>query len=787
MSKNYDNIFEQFSNSLVDDNELKTTLSRKNKDYIERTIEQELKQKYFGEGWELVKDNKTTSRIKKIKSHDVLFEDKVWSILARMGFETLNADSNLKLPYLKDNTIPGRQIDVFAADSETILVVECKSSMEMQKKSLQTIINDFETIKRGSLSFLKEFFGNNRKVKFILATHNIIINDNDRKRLIDLQIEHFNQDDISYYEQLTSYLGQAAKYQLLGRLFKNQEIPELKNKVPAIKGKMGKHTFFSFSLEPDTLLKISYILHNTVTTEESDGAYQRMVSKTRLKEIEHFLNNEGYFPNSIIINVVTPKENPLYFDNVKGIHDSTISDLCILHLPKCYQSAFIIDGQHRLYGYSNTEWKFKNSIPVVAFENLPIDEQVKMFVDINHKQRSVSKNLLTTIMADLKWGSSIYNEALFAVQSKLLQRLGERDESPLYRRVIVGENKKSDLACITLDYIISYGFNKSNFFARVNKNKLISTGPLWVDDYSLMLTKAYEYFTIVLDYVKTETIDNWQRGSNEGGFISMNVGIMAIIRICDSILAHLIQNEELEAQLTSSQELAQLTIKYITPITDLVKTISGQKARDFRNAGTGGVGRENVVREFQKTINLRFSNFDPAGLKDWIRDNSGIYNQESKVFVDNIQLSIRDYLFDELKNQFGERWWYDGVPKETQKRSAAEAIERGNNEPHWHFVYLLDYLKIITSNWPIFKDAFSDPNKEVYQGTTYGSSQKEKATHWFSKLNDIRTKVSHPERAAVTESEYKFLEQLNTWLMPNITQQAEKESVFIDESYEEED
>jgi DNA sulfur modification protein DndB len=777
---------DDFNNSLVEGADIKTILSKKKKTYVEKSIEQELKSKYFEEGWELIRDNTSTSRIKKSKSHDVLFEDKVWTILAQMGFNTLNANSNLKLPYAKDPTIPGRQIDVFAADEETILIIECKSSVDLKPKSLQTVINDFETIKRGSISFLKEFFGSKRKIKFILATNNIILNDNDRKRLIEHQIEYFNQDDINYFDQLTTYLGQAAKYQLLGRLFKNQEIPELKNKVPAIKGKMGGYTFYSFSIEPDTLLKLSYILHSTVTSEESEGAYQRMVSKSRLKEIEVFLNSNGFFPNSIIVNVITQKENPLYSDPIKANHDSNISDLCVLHLPKSYQSAFIIDGQHRLYGYSNTDWKYKNSIPVVAFENLPIETQVKMFVDINHKQKSVSKNLLTTIMADLKWGSPIYNDALFAVKSKLLQRLGERDDSPLYRRVIVGENKKSDLTCITLDYIISYGFNKSSYFAKTQKNKLVSTGPLWVDNYVDMLNKSYQYFKHVFEYVKNENTEVWQRGNNEGGFISMNVGIMSIVRICDSILNHLIQNEELEPQLTDAKDLADLTIKYLTPVTDLIKTLNNQKIKDFRNAGTGGVGRENVVREFQKTIHERFKNFEPKGLLEWVRDNSGRFNNDAKLIVDKIQLEIRDNLFSELKNEFDDRWWYDGVPKETQKRSAAEAIEKGSTEPHWHFVYLLDYLKIITSNWSLFKDNYSDPDKEVYKGTAYGSSQKEKATHWFSTLNEIRKKVSHPERAAVTESEYKFLIKLSSWLLQNISDQENQITEDIIEEYDDE-
>ena len=772
---------EEFSNSLIQENELKSALRRKKKTFIEKPISQEEKEKYFEDGWELIRDNATTSRIKKSKAHSVLFEDRVWVILAQMGFKLMNSDSYLKLPYSKDPSIPGRQIDVLAADEETILVIECKSSEEIKKKSLQTIINDFETIKRGSLPFLRDFFDDKKKVKFILATNNILLNDNDRSRLSDHQIEHFNQDDINYFAQLTNYLGQAAKYQLLGRLFKNKEIPELKNKVPAIRGKMGSHTYYSFSIEPDTLLKLSYIMHSTVTSEENEGAYQRMVNKTRLNEIDTFLTKGGYFPNSIIINVVTQKEKPLYADEVKGSHDSAISELCVLHLPRNYQSAFIIDGQHRLYGYANNDWKYKNSIPVVAFENLPIEDQVKMFVDINHKQKSVSKNLLTTIMADLKWSSPIYNDAIFAVQSKLLQRLGEQDKSALYRRIIIGENKKSETTCITLDYPISYGLKKTDLFAKIQKNKLISTGAFWVDNYSEMVDKSFDFFQEIFTYFKEECSEMWKRGSSEGGLISMNVGIMAIIRISDSILTHLTAKEELEPQLTSSKKLAELTIHFMSPITEYINTLSSEKIKGFRNAGTGNVGRENVVREFQRVINTRFSQFDPEGLKDWIRDNSGRYNQDSKITVDKIQLEIRDSLFNNLKDEFDDRWWYDGVPKETQKRAAAEAIERGSKEPHWNFVHLLDYYKIVLFNWTLFKEFYSDPNKKVYEGQQYGKSLKEKATHWFSTLNSIRIKVSHPERAKVTEQEFLFLRNLENWLLPNLGVETEEPAELDDE------
>lgn len=82
--------------------------------------------------------------------------------------------------------------------------------------------------------------------------------------------------------------------------------------------------------------------------------------------------------------------------------EGSISKLGILHLPKRYRSAYIIDGQHRLYGYSDSPYAKTNSIPVVAFVDLDRQEQIKLFMDINENQKSVPKTLRVTLNADIK-------------------------------------------------------------------------------------------------------------------------------------------------------------------------------------------------------------------------------------------------------------------------------------------------------------------------------------------------------------------------------------------------
>lgn len=761
-----DEQLEIFKSNLIHENEIKSALKTRNRSYDQLTIKKQLLTEYEENGWTKVKDNKDSLVIRKPKSHDKAFEDRTWSCLAKMGFDQMNGPTTLKLIYSSQLNIPGRQLDVFACDRETILIIECKSSEELKKKNMQTIINDFITIKSGSGIFLQKlFYLEKRKIKFILATNNLILSDIDKERLKAENIEHFNQDDIDYYEQLNDRLGQASKYQLLGRLFKNQEIPQLENRVPAIKGKMGGYTYYSFSLEPEKLLKIGYILHRTETNTDDDG-YQRMVSKTRLKEIENFLDNDneenqGFFPNSIIINISTSKEEPLNFDRLTSTHDSNIAEPVILHLPKKFHSAFIIDGQHRLYGYANSKWKFKNSIPVVAFENLPPEKQVELFVQINSKQKPVPKTVLIPIAADLMWNSDKPKDALNSLKAKLIQRLGEKDNSPLYKRIQLNENPRTEITCITQEYIISNALNKSNYFPKYQKTNIVSLGHLYVDPkqegYSKMLDKCYLFFKTLFDYVEQNLNSQWRIGNGEGGFISTNIGILLIIRITDNILDHIIEKENFNPVNTNYETIANKTFKFLDIIINYISTLDHQKIKQIRSMSASATGTENLVREFQKRIYDSITEFNPKGLEQWIKDNSGEFNENSKEITERLEFAIRENIFMTLKMSYNDRWWLDGVSKEIQKKAAVTAIEKGNEEPHENFLFLLDYKTIIEKNWNLFKDIFADP--EFKTG-------KDNQLKWFDQLNEIRNKVSHPGRAKVAEAE--FLTKLDEWLYEQI-------------------
>ena len=71
-------------------------------------------------------------------------------------------------------------------------------------------------------------------------------------------------------------------------------------------------------------------------------------------------------------------------------------------------------------------------------------EQLRLFMEINENQKAVSKNLKNTLDADLKWNSSNLRERAEGLKKQLALDLGDEIRSPLYGRVLVGEDERSD-------------------------------------------------------------------------------------------------------------------------------------------------------------------------------------------------------------------------------------------------------------------------------------------------------------------------------------------------------
>jgi DNA sulfur modification protein DndB len=420
--------------------------------------------KFTQEEWTVHKRTQAHLWMKKLKLPEVLLEDRVWCLLYRMGYPRLSGPK-FSVP-LESGTSgsDAKRISVMAIDDETAIVVECRARQTRGRRSLQKEIEEFEGCKRKISSAIRNSSakGFNPKIVWMLATSNIIWAEKDVERAEAANIRLIAENEIQYFEAFVAHIGTAGRYQFLAEFLEGQEIPNLQNvRVPAVKGRFGAHTYYSFVVSARHLLKIAFVNHQALNHPEGRPAYQRMINKKRIGEIGSFIQSGGYFPTNILLNFT----QTCRFDFLPN-RDNADQNIKFgwLYLPSSYKSAWIIDGQHRLYGFSNIPDRFLDSnLFVLAFEKMDTKTEADLFITINHEQKSVSKSLLVTLQADLKLGSGDPKEAISALASALVRSLNNDNTSPFFRRFEIPGIAAADSQNLTIAEAVK-GLVRSNLF-----------------------------------------------------------------------------------------------------------------------------------------------------------------------------------------------------------------------------------------------------------------------------------------------------------------------------------
>lgn len=754
---------------MVSDSALSAEKRARKKVFISLKILSDELPEYVDCGWEKGKEYKSRKYvgISKEKSAQEQFEDKVWILFCNMGFTELNT-KEFEMSYdFHDDSLKER-ISVMAVDDETVIIVSCHASESIVEHSFYDEITDFnDKISGLRKEVLKHYAG--RKVKFIWATHNYILNRKDLALLDKFGIACFNEATIEYYTELAKHLGSCSRYQLLGSLFANQEIKNMDNRIPAIQGKMGGYTYYSFSIEPEKLLKIGYVLHRSEAHHNIMPTYQRIIKKKRLQDIRNFINNGGYFPNSIIICIDTNGKG-LVFDKSGDKVEETISKIGILHIPKRYRSAYIIDGQHRLYAYSDSKYASTNCIPVVAFVDLERTEQIKIFMDINENQKAVPKSLRVILNADMLWDSEDLSEQRQALRSKIAQMLGEESTSPLHSRVVIGENEITPDRCITVEAIQS-ALKKCHFFDSYGKkNVLQKSGTFDCGNNQDTCDLFYPFIEKCLLYIRNKSLNEWNKGDKDNGMIVMNRGIQAVIRVIDDIVNMLVEKGIISPKNQDIDDMFSLIEYYLKPLTEYLNALTPEQRKNLRGYFGGGADTR-FWRAYQKAIADSRPDFNPEGLNEYWQNESKEYNDDTNTMLKELESKIKMVISSKLEEHYGESWLIKGLPKTIYTKAKNEADEAiyesvtNNNDdvdiPIWDYITLSDCKQIIINgkNWSLlFEDLFVRPEEDKISGG------KDAKTEWIIRLNTISNKLQN-DKYSVLVDEYSFVKSVYDWFM----------------------
>ncbi len=725
-------------------------LSRSKKDEFHRESVDRGKENYYYErGWVLDRELKTKMKLIKQKSFDERFEDYVWYVLSGMNFEQMNSDRNFRIPI--SNSANPAQVDIFAVDEDVAIVIECKSSENLSTKSLRNDITKLIGLKSKFINAIISEFPRETKVGFVLATENIILSDSDLDYAKENNIACINENDLEYYLTLQENIKDSAKYQFLSDIFEEREIPGLSIKIPAIRGTMGGDTFYSFVIEPSKLLPIAYISHRARNNRNDDTTYQRIIKKKRLQQIRDYVENEkGLFPNSIIVNIHSGKKEMQFDLASKGNSDSS-AVLGYLTLPKKYKSAWVIDGQHRLYGFTNTSVADKVTIPVIAFENLEGSKEANMFVDINSKQVKVSRNHLELLHADIHWDSPRVSERLQALRSKVVLDLANKPTSPLFNRIKTSDTGEG----ITISSLTA-PLGKTGLFGKVSTRGGFTPGPLY-DPYSssdsenMNKSRKRGFDVLSAFFNALSSADNWKLTSREGGYLCTGDAIQSEILLLNAIIKHI--SRRVNAIELKTDDLSEQIVSYVSPIVDYFNAAPPDLIAIYKSK-RGAQGQSFCAYEMMEIIHRDDSSFNPEGLEKHLGDKEAKWSEKTAILVNEVQMMISNDVLSTLKEQFGESedgWWRIGVPEELRKKIAISREMDTASKDYEEYFTLIDYLNIILKNWKLFEDKYA---------FTKGGKRDEQIK-WYKDLNTLRNKVAHPERGAADGKDFEFITQLS--------------------------
>lgn len=582
--------YQTLSNKFLSGKDLEEAYKKKNKETIYETIP---KEKYDEKSeWKIEREYKRSIRVSRSKKVLEKLRDDIWCLFKEFGVSRIS-----KVPFdlqIK-NSIDDKKtykIDMVAIEEEVIFVVICRFlDILGEYEKLENDISDFCGNRTEIAKVLRKEIGGNRKTILILATENIQWDDSLRSFAEGNKIIVFDEYDLMKLRDLTKIAGEASKYQVYNRILQGSKIKSVSQKIPALKSKIGGKVCYIFSISPDELLKIAYVHQRATDCSflELSDSYQRMLKISRVRKIREYIEGGGYFPGSIVLNFQKKiTESGLLGRKYERGRSQKQAIPLMIELPPYYGCAWIIDGQHRLYGYADTTKKKKETLSVVAFVKLSTSEQAKIFLDINQYQRSISSDLKWDLYEDLYYQPSGDKERKLYTISKVGKELNKA--GPLKKKIKIPKDELSNpSAHIGLESICKC-IQRNNF---LNKKG----DPLYHDDINASIKQCAESLNDFLGLVARLLPEQWKQQDKH--FLCTTGGVTILISIFRDII------ESLWKYLDNRKEFTEKIRPFVVALVEYIKGLDDNKIKDLREASVGRAQSSQAQAELTREIRKR--------------------------------------------------------------------------------------------------------------------------------------------------------------------------------------
>jgi len=429
-----------------------------------------------------------------------------------------------------------------------------------------------------------------------------------------------------------------------------------------------------------------------------------------------------------------------------------------LYLPDRYRSAWIIDGQHRLYGFSPLEDKFLDqNVIVVAFERMAKGEEAQLFVTINHEQKSVPKHLLDDLEGELKWGSDVPSERIGAIASRLINCLNTDVGLPFYNRVTQQGIPSTNKTCLTIP-AIKDALRRSGLLGRsASNNTVFDRGPLSGSSDTDTLERARAALNAYFEHIRTSNLTQWEKGRE--GFLCTNVAVQAHLMLLTVIIKYWEVNTAIDPKEMEAEEIILELEEYFQPLIDFLSHSEVHKMEATFRVPFGSGGPPEYFYRLCRILKDRFADFEPEGMQEWEAEQSEENVRAADEKIKQIVVDVQREIFARFRSQYGtqrDAYWHKGI---TDKSIKARAYEKSLDDdddsrlPLENYLDVIDYKKIVENknNWPLFKELFDIPEP--------GEKGQAKNLKWMERINELRRISAHPtERRHYKLEDFEFID-----------------------------
>ncbi|MDC1007794.1 DGQHR domain-containing protein [Gammaproteobacteria bacterium] len=594
---------------------------------------------------------KKEAQLKKIKGtanyHGYAFEYDVWKLFLSLGPNYIS-NPNKKAEYrLKD--IPtavmaskDHQNDLVAYFDKHIFIIECKSTETKNGKTFPELQNDaHDTF---ALLQIKNRRIKNLHQKDFIPIHSICtsgykINEDEQSNCLNKRKVLIITEEIRDYISTVKEVSGSKEFsfnQLLGR-FRSGKADYGKKHIRAFTSKSGykkKHNVYTFSISPKEMIPISTVSHQAASKsydskEMINSHYQRLLTKKRIEQVSEFLEKSHQpFPNNILVNYRGKKRLQFKHDNENEpeSHQEILGNLPgTLTIDACPGTFHVIDGQHRLFGYTGVKKKpggirDTHRVLVTAFENLNVEEEADVFLDVNTNAKPVKPGLVMEIEYSTE---KVFKRNL---ATSIVFKLRRNEDSSLKNLILEAEGKgrplspkdlqSSLLECKTLlgsDIFNGYFWNTDG-------------GKDW-SDLEETSERIYQHLNTLLSRIKSENKNIWhpnkQHNSQDKNGVLQNIIVGGLFIAVDRITEDALNKKDRPYlnQITPYCDKNYYSLISEGLKKDDAKTINDKMLQVSYWFGSGKSGQKNVadsyIYRYLSQTGVRFANgfieihFDP--------------------------------------------------------------------------------------------------------------------------------------------------------------------------------